>query len=381
MKWIIIIALIIVAIIKKKDILYFVKHTVPKAISSIICKLRRNRIYNKKHYSKFENIKNIIANANTRKYRKQFAYYYGAIPNLMELKIVNMTNQYDPSSYKSASYSSQGEKASTANPVHYNLEQELSAVIGLKTVKDYIRGLSAYLKVQAEKEAKGLKTGGNQTMHMIFTGNPGTGKTTMARIVANVLHECGAISTNKLVETDRSGLVGQYIGETAQKTKEVINSALGGVLFIDEAYSLSQGGDKDFGKEAIDTLVKMMEDNRDNLVVILAGYTEDMNRFIDTNAGLKSRFANIIEFPDYTNGELLQITYKLCRENGCIIAKDAEPALINAFNKARSEKHFSNGREARNILEKAIRNQSLRLSRSSNHSCEELQTIIASDIL
>lgn len=381
MKWIIIIALIIVVVIKKDDILYFVKHTVPKAISSIIGKLQRNRIYNKRHYSKFENVKNIVANANTRKYRKQFTYYYGAIPNLMELKIVNMTNQYDPSSYKSASYTYEREKAPTPKTRHYTLEQELSEVIGLKTVKDYIRSLSAYLKVQAEKEAKGLKADSGQTMHMIFTGNPGTGKTTMARIVANVLHECGAISTNNLVETDRSGLVGQYIGETAQKTKEVINSALGGVLFIDEAYALAQGGGNDFGKEAIDILVKMMEDNRDNLVVILAGYTEDMNRFLDANAGLKSRFANIIEFPDYTNNELLQITYKLCEKKGYIISEDAKSALINAFNKERNDKHFSNGRAARNILEKAIRNQALRLSRSANHSTNELQTIIASDIV
>ena len=196
----------------------------------------------------------------------------------------------------------------------YDLEAELSGVVGLESVKNYIRSLNARLLIQEERKKHGLKVNTAQTLHMIFMGNPGTGKTMMARTIANVLYHMGIIGTKKLVETDRSGLVAGYVGQTAIKTREVIESALNGVLFIDEAYALAQGGDNDFGQEAIDTLVKMMDDNRERLVVILAGYSDDMRNFLNQNAGLESRFPNIIEFEDYSTDELLLIAEKMYEE-------------------------------------------------------------------
>ncbi len=190
----------------------------------------------------------------------------------------------------------------------YDLEAELNKVVGLESVKNYIRSLNARLMVQEQRKKHGLKVSTTQTLHMIFMGNPGTGKTMMARTVVNVLFNMGIISTNKLVETDRSGLVAGYVGQTAIKTREVIESALNGVLFIDEAYALAQGGNNDFGQEAIDTLVKMMDDNRDRLVVILAGYYDDMQNFLNQNAGLKSRLEpSDRRLPFFDSMEILRV--------------------------------------------------------------------------
>ncbi len=197
---------------------------------------------------------------------------------------------------------------------------------------------------------------------MVFAGNPGTGKTMMARIVAKVLFQMNIIQSNKLIETDRSGLVAGYVGQTAIKTREVIERAIGGVLFIDEAYSLAQGGENDFGKEAIDTLVKMMDDNRDRLVVILAGYNGDMRNFLEMNPGLYSRFANIIEFPDYSVDELMEIIYQFYKRAGYDISNEADLELRNIFEQAKRKNHFGNGRFARNVFEKTINAQSLRLA-------------------
>lgn len=262
----------------------------------------------------------------------------------------------------------------------YDVEKDLQKVIGLENVKQYIRSLSARLRVQRERKLAGLKVDATQTMHMIFTGNPGTGKTMMARTVANVLSNMGIIKTNKLVETDRSGLVAGYVGQTALKTREVIESALDGVLFIDEAYALAQGGDNDFGQEAIDTLVKMMDDNRDRLVVILAGYREDMQFFIEQNAGLKSRFANIIEFPDYTTDELMQIALNMYSEQGYTLNEEAKEVLRMKFESARQEQQFGNGRYVRNVYEKSLNNQALRLSTDDDLSKDDLTIIMAEDV-
>ena len=271
-------------------------------------------------------------------------------------------------------------KVDSTSVLGFDLENELSKVIGLEPVKRYIRSLNARLKLQSERKKAGLKTDTTQTMHMIFAGNPGTGKTMMARTVANVLYNMNVIQTNKLIETDRSGLVAGYVGQTAIKTRAVIESALGGVLFIDEAYALAQGGENDFGQEAIDTLVKMMDDNRDRLVVILAGYSDDMQHFLEANAGLQSRFVNIIEFPDYTTDELLQIADGLYSEQGYVLSEAGRVALRNKLTVAKEDRQFGNGRYVRNVFERSLNNQALRLSNVTELTREDLTIITETDI-
>ncbi|MDR1460279.1 MAG: AAA family ATPase [Campylobacteraceae bacterium] len=268
----------------------------------------------------------------------------------------------------------------TSQNATYDLENEFSNIVGLDEVKNYIRSLSAKLRLEKERKKMGLPINNFGTLHMIFTGNPGTGKTMMARSVANVLHNMGVIKTSKLIETDRSGLVAGYVGQTAIKTKEIIWEAMDGVLFIDEAYSLAGGGENDFGKEAIDTLVKMMDDNRDRLVVILAGYSDDMDRFLSINAGLKSRFPNIIEFKDYSVDELLQIAASLYNSKSYVLDGKAFDKLKTIFTEVKSRARFGNGRYVRNIFEKSINNQALRLSTDNDLTKEELTTILDADI-
>ena len=268
----------------------------------------------------------------------------------------------------------------SADVSSYDLERDLEKVVGLDSVKNYIRSLEARLKVREERKKHGLKTDTSQTLHMIFMGNPGTGKTMMARTIANVLYSMGIIPSNKLIETDRSGLVAGYVGQTALKTREVIESAIGGVLFIDEAYSLAQGGERDFGQEAIDTLVKMMDDNRDRLVVILAGYYDDMKHFLEQNAGLQSRFPNVIEFEDYTTEELLAIAEKMYSSQGYLLDAGAEEKLKILFTERKKMKNFGNGRYVRNVYEHSLNAQAMRLSNVESVGTKELSTITAEDI-
>lgn len=262
----------------------------------------------------------------------------------------------------------------------FNLEAELGKIIGLDEVKDYIRSLSARLRIQRERKKLGLEVDTTQTLHMIFKGNPGTGKTMVARTVAQVLYNIGVIKTNKLIETDRAGLVAGYLGQTAIKTRERVMEAMNGVLFIDEAYSLSQGGANDFGKEAIDTLVKLMDDYRDRIVVILAGYSKDMDRFLSINPGLKSRFPNIIEFKDYSLEQLMEISELFFKSKGYELSLSAKNALKSTLATAKLDPQFGNGRYVRNIFEKAVNNQALRLSTDNDLTREELITIIDKDI-
>ncbi len=262
----------------------------------------------------------------------------------------------------------------------YDLEKALSNIIGLKDVKNFIRSLSAKLRLQNERKKMGLAIDNTQTLHMIFKGNPGTGKTMMARTIADVLYNIGVLKTNKLIETDRSELVAGYVGQTAIKTREVIRDALDGVLFIDEAYALSQGGENDFGREAIDTLVKLMDDNRERLVVILAGYSGDMDKFLQMNAGLKSRFPNIIEFKDYSVEELLLLSANFFKSKGYVLVHAAQIKLKNILTEAVKEPQFGNGRYIRNLFERAVNNQALRLSTDNDLTREELITIEESDI-
>ena len=242
------------------------------------------------------------------------------------------------------------------------VRRELDALVGLEEVKSYVFGLADNVQVQKRRAAAGMKTA-SLSMHMIFTGNPGTGKTTIARLVARYLKAIGALRGGQLVEVSRGDLVGRYTGHTAPLTNSVIESALGGVLFIDEAYSLYRGQQDSFGLEAIDTLVKGMEDHREDLVVILAGYTKEMQQFLTANSGLASRFPNQIEFPDYTASQLVDITVSLAAGRGYRLDDGCTFPLLGYYQRrqAADSRSAGNGRLARNTLEKAIYNQSRRL--------------------
>ena len=210
-------------------------------------------------------------------------------------------------------------------------------------------------------------------------GNPGTGKTTVARYVAKLYKSLGLLSKGHLVETDRSGLVAGYVGQTAIKTQEVINSALGGVLFIDEAYTLSNGGANDFGQEAIDTLLKAMEDKRDDLVVIVAGYDELMDDFVHSNPGLESRFNRYIHFSDYSTEEMYNIFGSLCQKNQYELSEDATTAVKDYFSSV-SIADIGNGRGARNLFERVVTQQAKRISKNSESSSQELSVITETDV-
>ncbi|GIP52342.1 AAA family ATPase [Paenibacillus vini] len=262
----------------------------------------------------------------------------------------------------------------------FDLEQSLSGIVGLDEVKDYVRSLHARLKMENERKKLGLGKEQPQTFHMIFMGNPGTGKTMMARTIAHVLYHMGIVKTSKLVETDRSGLVAGYVGHTALKTTHVVNEALDGVLFIDEAYALAKGNEQDYGREAIDTLVKLMDDHRERLVVILAGYGEEMMEFLATNPGLKSRFPNIIEFPDYSPDELMVIADGFYSSGSFVLSNEAREKLYRVFEHAVTQESFGNGRYVRNVAERSVNRQALRLTAKPEIYKEELVVIDAADI-
>lgn len=253
---------------------------------------------------------------------------------------------------------------------------ELNEIVGLSEVKKVVLSLKDHVRIQKLRAQKGLKTS-SVSMHMIFTGNPGTGKTTIARIIARYLKSMGVLSSGQLVEVTRADLVGRYVGHTAPQTESVIQSALGGVLFIDEAYSLYRGKDDSFGLEAIDALVKGIEDYRDDLLVILAGYTKEMNEFLTSNSGLKSRFPNIIEFPDYTAEELLQITKSIAKGKQYRLHEDCDQKLLNYFEAVQSTRaaDAGNGRLARNLVEAAILTQSGRCLENDTAALDELKAI------
>ena len=257
---------------------------------------------------------------------------------------------------------------------------ELNRLIGLEGVKKEVESLGNLIKIQAMRARKGLPNT-NLSYHMVFTGNPGTGKTTVARIVAEIYKEIGILKKGHLVETDRAGLVAEYVGQTAPKTNAKIDEALDGVLFIDEAYTLV-GGENDYGAEAIATLLKRMEDNRDRLVVILAGYTNEIKGFIDSNPGLQSRFNRYIQFDDYSANELLEILRLNLKKSRYRIKRDAFEWMLNYIRgtvDAKDEK-FGNARFVRNAFEKIIQNQADRLAHQSSISNDELTIITIDDV-
>ena len=258
---------------------------------------------------------------------------------------------------------------------------DLNELVGLKNVKLLIKQLEAYIYLEQMRKEKGLKYE-PLTLHMIFKGNPGTGKTTVARLLGRILKGIGILSKGHVVEVERADLVGEYIGHTAQKVRENVKRASGGILFIDEAYSLARGGEKDFGKEAIDTLVKAMEDHKSEFILILAGYRDEMEFFLNTNPGLKSRFSLQLDFPDYNMDELMLISEKMTAARDYKLTPKAERKIYRLLIKCMNDNKLKEGnaRLVRNIIEKSIMNQSLRVYKRSLIEKNDLIFIEKEDI-
>ena len=260
-----------------------------------------------------------------------------------------------------------------------DLLAELDTYIGLDVVKDEVRSLINMVQVYKLRREHDLPTT-DMSLHMVFTGNPGTGKTMMARMMARIYRSLGILSKGQLVEVDRSGLVAGYVGQTALKTQKVIEKAMGGVLFIDEAYALNGRSENDFGQEAIDTILKAMEDHRDDLVVIVAGYTDLMDKFIHSNPGLESRFNRFLLFEDYTVDEMMGI-FKMRCGKGYVLAPDAEPLVRDYIAEESADGSFGNGRGVRNIFEHILVAQNNRLAKMDSVTRDDLMTLTADDVL
>ena len=261
-----------------------------------------------------------------------------------------------------------------------DLKKELATYIGLEDVKKEVETLINLVTIQKLRKENGLPVN-ELSLHMVFSGNPGTGKTMIARLMARIYKSLGILSKGQLVEVDRSGLVAGYVGQTAIKTGEVIEKALGGVLFIDEAYALTTRGGNDYGQEAVDTLLKAMEDHRDDLIVIVAGYIELMQEFVKSNPGLESRFNRFLHFPDYSIDEMMAIFDMRCSQNSYTLAEDAKPILRVLLKlKSLDVKGFGNARGVRNLFERAVTAQANRLSTDPDITKEDLMLLTADDI-
>ncbi|MFD2045731.1 stage V sporulation protein K [Ornithinibacillus salinisoli] len=262
-----------------------------------------------------------------------------------------------------------------------HIEDEFSSFVGMKRLKQRVKEIYATIVINEKRKELGL-SGTKQVLHMLFKGNPGTGKTTVARKLAKIYFDMNLLSKGHFIEAERADLVGEYIGQTAQKTRAIIQKARGGILFIDEAYSLARGGEKDFGKEAIDTLVKQMEDYGNDFVLILAGYPYEMERFLNLNPGLKSRFPFILDFDDYEVDQLMEIARQMAGEREYQLSKEAEWKLRSYLYKEQQEttRNFSNARYVRNMIEHAIRMHAVRLLYRSQVTADDLVMLTGSDL-
>jgi len=336
---------------------------------------------------------------------ERLSQYIGMMQNYIQSFNVNgtpvasFTERVDKISYggptvpppqpETAAWNGTGVRDRTGQPVQLkqkksldDLMEELNSLIGLDSVKGSLSSLINLIKVRKMREQLGFKSP-DMSMHLVFSGNPGTGKTTVARLLAEIYHQLGVVSRGQLVEVDRAGLVEGYVGQTAIKTAEVIDSAMGGVLFIDEAYTLtSQKESEDFGQEAVDTLLKRMEDNRADFVVIVAGYTENMKTFINSNPGLKSRFNKFIEFPDYTGEEMFRIYKEMCFSHDFVMDNEAE-AEVKGHLENLSLHHgenFANAREVRNYFERCVERQAGRIVKEPMIDANSLTTFKLADV-
>ncbi|WP_449240591.1 AAA family ATPase [Desulfoscipio gibsoniae] len=275
----------------------------------------------------------------------------------------------------------QGIKAADSEKKVNEIKKELDSLIGLNSVKKHIKEIYAFMEIQKRRSRERLHTE-SQVLHMVFKGNPGTGKTTVARILGKLFREAGILPKGHLVEVERADLVGEYIGHTAQKSRDQIKKSQGGILFIDEAYSLARGGEKDFGKEAIDTIVKGMEDQKDNLIIILAGYKEEMNKFMQTNPGLRSRFPIHINFPDYSTDELMAIAEMMLQQRQYSLSYGAKQEMYMIIESMpRLHEHNGNARLVRNLIERAMRVQAVRLMDRRGITREDLMALSREDIV